>query len=70
MIVKVQVSLMTTAAERQCLIYNRSRSVIGELPLTEEIATVMADRPKAYFEAKLDDDGVVQLGREVPAQRW
>lgn len=69
-IVKVQQSLRTTAEAPRCLIYNESRSVMGEIPLPPAIAKALGKRPKAYFEATVDEEGMVYLGKEVGGQPW
>lgn len=69
-IVKVQQSIATTAPEPMCLVYNKSRSVMGEFPLTPEIAKALNGRPKAYFRALVGKDGAVSLDQEMGEQPW
>lgn len=70
MIVKVQQSLTTGEPVPQCLIYNRSRTVLGQIPLPEDVKKALGNRPKAYFRARQDKDGHVHLLQEVKAQDW
>lgn len=70
MIVKVQLSLQSSNGVAYMLIYNEDRSVMYETEATEEIKTLMEMRPKAYFEAELDDEKKLIIGKEVKHQKW
>lgn len=69
-IVKVQLSIVTTAARRQALIYTENRSLFIERDASAELIERMGDRLKVYFEAVTDDDGEVFLIREVENPGW
>lgn len=68
MIVKVQV----TEAVRQVLIYNESRRWSGQFDLTDDVAELMAGRPKAFFYAKgpKRSGDPIELQEEAPWQPW
>lgn len=70
MIVKVQVSLVTSHHQKRVLIYNEDRSVQLEGALTEDLAMLTAGRPKSYFEATLDKKGKLEFLKEVGQQDW
>lgn len=73
MIVKVQMSQFSSDGEQRLLIYNRDRSFLDHLVVTDKLRPLvqrLSGRPKVYFEATLDADRNVELGREVELQRW
>lgn len=72
MIVKVQLSLSTTAGARQMLVYNQDRSVQFEGDAPPDIVAKMGDRPKAFFEAALGKVGelVIYPDHQHPDQGW
>lgn len=72
MIVKVQLSLHTTCAARQVLIYNEDRSVTYQGDITPDVAKIMGDENKAYFKAKLRRDGTIELfeNYRIGDQAW
>ena len=70
MIVKVQLSLFTTAAARQVMIYNRDRSIEFQMDATDGVIEKMDGRPKAFFFAALCKDGSIDLLDEAPFQNW
>jgi hypothetical protein len=63
-IVKVQRSLQPVP-DKSVLVYNKSRSVLGQLPMTPKILALFGDRLKFYCRAKIDKEGVVELAEEV-----
>lgn len=72
MIVKVQLSAFTTAAEQLVLIYNKARSFEVELPLSAcpGLLEVMGkDMPKAFFEVSLIN-GILHVHDRVPDEKW
>jgi len=71
MIVKVQISLATTGAERQVLVYDETRQYSTQLPLSAcpGLEDVMAGAPRAYFEAEIVDTKLC-LDRQLPDQGW
>lgn len=70
-IVKVQLSVTTTAGVRQILVYNQNRSWSFEGPAQQDMITTMGPRLKAFFWARkegpmLDIDTVTPC----PEQTW
>ena len=70
MIVKVQVSLFTTEAARQVLIYNEDRSITYQGDVTPEILDVMDGERKRYFFAVMNDDKTIGLEDPAPEHDW
>lgn len=70
MIVKVQLSLMTTHASQRVLIYNKDRSIHYEGEATTEVKAVMHGRHKAFFRAGITSDMKVDLIEEVRDYSW
>ena len=70
MIIKVQISQFTTTAEKQVLVYNESRTILGEFPLTVEIEEAMQGRIKAFFKAEVSPLGAIELDRMVKDREW
>jgi len=66
-IVKVQRQLNDD--QSMALIYTRDRSINQFLPFDDALKTAMGDQYKAYFEARIHDDGMLGLVRQVKA-RW
>lgn len=66
MIVKVQVPMATNTTPT-VLIYNKSRTVEAELPITEDLKKKMGNSFKLYFHAKLKDK-IIHIGDEAPWQ--
>ena len=52
------------------LIYNKSRSVYKQFPITQEIAKYMGTSYKIYVKGYIDSDGILQIEQKVGAQRW
>lgn len=69
MIVKVQLSLATSARVRQALIYNRDRSVLVECAATAAISDRMGEDVRAFFDATVSGQTVV-LGNKLTEQGW
>lgn len=69
MIVKVQRALMSTDGVDRVLIYNQDRSFVYEGGINEDLADILGDQPKAYYEATLGPNGL-EIGEEVKAQPW
>lgn len=70
MIVKIQVPIATTERLPLALIYDESRAVEFQVPITSEILFIMKGRPKAFFHATSEEDGAFVVGEEVPEQNW
>jgi len=68
-IVKVQLSLASSAEMRRVLVYNLSRSVEWEGDAGADVLRVMGNRVKAYFHATVRGT-LVHLGKEAPEQSW
>lgn len=69
MIVKVQRSLFPPDAD--CLVYNKTRTIMGQFPVEDDIRAAMGDDLKAYFHAKYrKHDGKVELLQRAPEQDW
>lgn len=69
MIVKVQLSLMTSEAEQQMLVYNKDRTIWWEGPATAIVRLAMQGDAKAFFEAELVGTEV-QIGERVKDPGW
>jgi hypothetical protein len=69
MIVKVQVSIVTSNQKQQVLIYNRDQSVMGEFDANDMVKHVMGNSIKKYFKAHTKKDKLI-LGDEVDKQNW
>lgn len=69
MIVKVQVSLVTTEEVPQVLIYNRDRSVEWVGDASADLMALMDDRPKVFFVAQVIDSKI-HLGHEAGWRDW
>jgi hypothetical protein len=68
-IVKVQLSLYTTAAQRMMLVYNQDRSYQQEVPAPDPVVRLMNGLNKAYFEASMFR-GELTLDEQVDDQPW
>lgn len=69
MIVKVQLSITSTEAKRQVLVYDESRKYRYEAEATKEIEKMMKGRLKAYFAARMNGTQIEILD-EVQQQNW
>jgi hypothetical protein len=69
-IVKVQLSIVSSEPVKQALVYDKKHEWFGQFDATPELGAAMKGRPKAFFHATLNDDGVVQLGKEANWQTW
>lgn len=71
MIVKVQLPVLSwdDSEEAPALVYNEDRSVMLMVAVTDEILAVM-EGPKGFFEAEVDDDGLLHLGASVEDPGW
>jgi len=68
-VVKVQLSLATSLNTRQCLIYNRDKSLAQEFPASKEILRAMGNHDKRYFNASFDN-GKLTINKPVKDQPW
>lgn len=69
MIVKIQRSIFPPEASTM-LIYDKKRSVEGQLPLTDEVKKLLAGDLKGYFQARLDSTGLLHIQKRVADQEW
>jgi len=72
MIVKIQISQFSTQGE-SILIYDETREYRYESNNLEEVKTIkplLKGRPKAYFDAELDENNAFQIKDEVSTQDW
>lgn len=69
MIVKIQRSLFP-ADGATMLIYNETRTVFVQEPLSCEVKKLLGDDPKGYFHASVCAGGHLKIGTRVSAQSW
>lgn len=69
MIVKVQISQFSSDGIKYMFFYNRSRSIMEERNLTEEVLKAMKGRAKAFFKVNITPDSF-SIIEEVPDQDW
>lgn len=69
MILKVQLSLFTTADRPRLLVYNKDRSVFWEGPLTKKLANVLGDAPKQFWVGDVKKAKVL-LQKKAAWQSW
>lgn len=70
MIVKVQMQQMVpTGVPRKVLVYTEHRKVYAELPCTDDVEELLAGRPKAFFEARIEGSQI-RLLDEVNNPGW
>lgn len=70
-IFKIQVSVSTTEARQQCLVYNKSRSIIGKFPVDKELKKLMGKDLKKYVYGRPDDrTGRLVIDGDAPWQNW
>ena len=70
MIVKVQLSLMTTATKRRVFVYNRDQSIMFEGELTPEVECRVGDEPKSFWHAHLNKKKQIVLDKKAKWQDW
>jgi hypothetical protein len=73
-IVKVQIPLFSTHKDVGVLVYNKSRSIIEELPLRsrkelKELLKNLDGEPKGYFYAIIEGKGLILIDK-APWQNW
>lgn len=57
-------------APHPALIYNEDRSILGEVPMTPELTTLMKGSYKIYVKGYIDDDGMLFIDEKVNNQIW
>lgn len=72
MIVKVQVPLMCSDTDLDCLVYDETRSFQRMIPFTKEVSAAVGDGLKAYFNASVSRSGrlVIDFNNKLPEQKW
>lgn len=72
MIVKVQVPLMCSGTDWDCLVYDETRSLQRMIPFTKEVSSAVGDSLKAYFNASVSRKGtlVIDFDNKLPEQKW
>lgn len=72
MIVKVQLSLVSSDRQRRVLIYNEDRSVCVERIADANVIAKMGGSDKAYFPAFVAQDGILDVWFDSPqpVQEW
>ncbi len=73
-IVKVQLPIVSNDPDVGVLVYNKSRSVMQELPLRskkemKQLVKLIGDEMKGYFYAEVEGTGLILKG-EAPWQSW
>lgn len=68
-VVKVQISIESTAPEALMLVYNKNRKVLYQAPATADVLIKMAGRLKAFFHAEIRN-GIIILEEEVEWHTW
>jgi len=75
-IVKVQTSIVTFAPHPMALVYNQSKSVYSQFPITAQLLKILKGEPKTYWYADLVPDprkaGAFQVSivKRAPWQEW
>lgn len=69
-VVKVQLSLTTSEAVPQALIYDATMLVFFSGDSTPDLVERMAGRPRAFMHAHLDEDGVVILEEDATEEEF
>lgn len=76
MILKIQLSVTTSADERQALVYNESKDFLVQSRASSFVGLedLMGDRLRAYFEAEIVNDSegkpCLAIGKMLPDQEW
>lgn len=65
-IVKVQLPLYTNGLAPLALVYNQSRSIAFQLPVTKELKKKMAGEVKSFFYVDTEN----KLTEKAPWQSW
>lgn len=66
-IFKLQVPL---SGDPQALVYNKTRSSRGLIPITDEVKEVMGDEFKKFIFGKRLESGVIEIHGVAPWQEW
>lgn len=52
------------------LIYNQSRSVYGQFPMSQELAKLMGTDYKIYVKGYIDNSGMLQVIEKIEPKNW
>jgi hypothetical protein len=69
MIVKVQLPLASSEVHPKALVYDETRTIEVQVPITDALRKRMDGSPKRFFEAEVKA-GALALGREVEDPGW
>lgn len=69
-IVKVQLSLYTSASRPQMLVYDEDREWEWEGEAGTDVLNLMDGQPKEYFYAHRDKEGRIVIDGLAPQQDW
>lgn len=67
---KIQRPMASSFSTSLILIYNKSRSVYAQIPMTQEIAKMMGTGYKIYVKGHVDNAGILQIEEKVSPQKW
>lgn len=67
---KIQRPMASSFSTSLILIYNKSRSVYAQIPMTQEIAKMMGTDYKIYVKGHVDSAGILQIEEKVSPQKW
>ena len=62
---KIQRPMASSFSTSLILIYNKSRSVYAQVPMTQEIAKMMGTDYKIYVKGHIDNSGILQIDSKV-----
>jgi hypothetical protein len=69
-IVKVQQSIQTGYENPQMLIYDKNRKYTFQSDISDDVKSILNGRLKAYFNAGINDDNMLEIREEVESQEW
>lgn len=68
---KIQRSIATNAPAPMVLVYNKRRSIIGEIPLTDEMLELFGDEYKIYVRADFNEvTGNIEIDDYAETPSW
>lgn len=67
---KIQRPIINHKPSQVILIYNKRKSVYGEITITQEIAKLMGTEMKIYVKGYVDSQGIFQIEEKVTPKRW
>ena len=73
-IIKIQISITTTASMRQALVYNEDRTVMEQFDAPKDLIRRVGNRmlhgPKRFFWAHIDERKILIIDENAPDQSW